>query len=96
MNSRSEVRSDQRLICYSPIDDRHDFTRACTQIVGGSVVGAMAGLMICYDGGDDAYFLHGCDENWQTVTDTWHRTLDQAKQQAETEYRGISSTWIEC
>lgn len=96
MNSRPEVRSDQRLICYSPIDNRHDFTRVCKQIVGGRVLGAMAGLMICHDERDDAYYLLGCDEHWQAVTDTWHPTLDEAKEQAESEYRGISSTWIEC
>jgi hypothetical protein len=30
----------------------------------------------------------------ESVTDTWHETLDEAKEQAEYEYEGIRNTWI--
>jgi hypothetical protein len=84
-----------RVICYSPIDKRHRFTGACKQIVAGQLMGAMAGLAICQYDGEDAFYLFGCDAEWQTITDGWHQTLDEAKRQAEFEYEGISKTWID-
>ncbi|HKQ37770.1 MAG TPA: hypothetical protein VJ063_06800 [Verrucomicrobiae bacterium] len=83
------------MICYSPIDERHRFTGACKQIVAGQLVGAMSGLAICQYAGEGAFYLFGCDSDWQAVTDTWHQTLDDAKHQAEFEYEGISKTWID-
>ena len=58
-------------------------------------MGAMAGLMICFNEHEQAYYLYGCDEDWKTVTDTWHTSLADAKDQAEFEYEGVSRTWIE-
>ncbi len=84
-----------RVICYSPIDERHQFTGATQQIVAGELMGAMAGLAICQYDGEAAFYLFGCDSDWQTVTDTLHETLDAAKRQAEFEYEGVSKTWIE-
>jgi hypothetical protein len=83
-----------RVICYTSIDERHRFTGACKQVVTGQLMGAMAGLAICQYEGETAFYLFGCDANWQTVTDTWHETLDDAKHQAEFEYEGVSRTWI--
>ena len=82
-------------MCYSPIDARHRFTGACKQIVAGQLMGAMAGLAICQYDGDSAFYLFGCDAEWQSITDTWHQTLDDAKHQAEFEYEGVSKTWID-
>jgi hypothetical protein len=84
-----------RVICYSPIDERHRFTGGCKQVVAGQLMGAMTGLAICQYDGEDAFYLFGCDADWQSVTDTWHQSLDDAKQQAEYEYEGISKTWID-
>jgi len=82
------------VICYTPIDGRHRRTGNCRQIVAGVLQGAAAGLAICQYEGDDSFYLFGCDEDWQSVTDTWHQTLEDAKDQAEFEYEGVSSTWI--
>lgn len=95
MKSRPEISGDERLVCYSPIDERHRFTGACKQVVRGETMGAMASLMICYHESEQAFYLFGCDEDWQVVTDSWHQTLDDAKHQAEFEYEGISKTWID-
>jgi hypothetical protein len=57
-------------------------------------MGPMAGLAICQYAGQDAFYLFGCDADWQNVTDTWHQTLDDAQHQAEFEYEGVSKTWI--
>ena len=53
----------------------------------------MAGIAISQSDDDDAYYLFGCDAEWQTVTDTWHQTLEEALRQAEFEYEGVSATW---
>ncbi len=83
------------MICYSPIDQRHRFTEACNQVAAGQLMGAMSGLAICQDAGEDGFYLFGCDSEWQAVTDTWHQTLDDAKHQAEFEYEGVNKTWID-
>ena len=56
-------------------------------------MGAMAALAICQPPGAQEFYLFGCDADWNVVTDTWHQNLDQAKEQAEFEYEGISKTW---
>jgi hypothetical protein len=84
-----------RVICYSPIDERHHFTTNTRQIVAGQLLGSMAGLAICQYPDDNAFYLFGCDANWSSVTDTWHQTLDDAKHQAEFEYEGVSTTWTD-
>jgi len=83
-----------RVICHTPIDDRHRFTGACKQVVRGELMGSMAGLAICQFPGQDGFYLFGCDADWQEITDTWHQTLEDAQHQAEFEYEGVSKTWI--
>jgi len=55
--------------------------------------GPAAGLAICHHEGEDCFYLFGCDSSWNTVTDTWHQSLDDALAQAEFEYEGVSKTW---
>ena len=83
---------DSRVVCYSPIDARHQVTSNTMHIVGGTVLGSAAGIVISGDEG--SYYLFGCDENWDVLSDTWHETLEEAKRQAEFEYAGISKTWV--
>ncbi len=83
-----------KAVLYTPIDERHRHTGECKQIVAGELMGAAAGLAICqYAEEEDSFYLFGCDENWETVTDTWHQSLEEAKDQAEFEYEGVSATW---
>jgi hypothetical protein len=56
-------------------------------------MGPMAGLAICQYAGEDAFYLFGCDPDWQSITDTWHQTLEEAQEQAEFEYERVSQTW---
>ncbi|MGD0014224.1 MAG: hypothetical protein ABSD56_07350 [Bryobacteraceae bacterium] len=79
---------------WSVVDGRHRSTGNCRQVVAGKLQGPAAGLAICQYEGETAYYLFGCDADWNTVTDTWHETLEGALQQAEFEYEGISRTWI--
>jgi hypothetical protein len=82
------------VVCASPVDERHHFTGGCKQIVSGQLMGAMAGLAICQYEGEDYCYLFGCDENWDSVTDTTHQSLEEALDQAEYEYTGIKDTMI--
>jgi Fic/DOC family len=90
-----EIIRAARVICYTPLDSRHRHSRKTRQIVGGALQGPAAGLAICHDeeGGYHHYFLFGCNEAWEPLTDTWHQTVEEAKSQAEFEYEGVSATW---
>lgn len=81
------------LVRWTAIDDRHRPTGNCRQIVDGILQAPAAGLAICQYEGETAYYLFGCDAKWNTVTDTWHETLEDALKQAEFEYEGVSGTW---
>jgi hypothetical protein len=82
-----------RVVRWAVIDDRQRSTGGCRQVVAGRLQGPAAGLAICQYDGEDAFYLFGCDGKWNTVTDTWHETLEDAMKQAEFEYEGISATW---
>ncbi|HLK59631.1 MAG TPA: hypothetical protein VKU00_23930 [Chthonomonadaceae bacterium] len=82
-----------KVICFTPIDERHRHTGNCKQIVADVLLEVAAGLAICQYEGEDSYYLFGCDAEWNTLSDTWHVTLENAKEQAEFEYAGVSATW---
>lgn len=82
-----------RVVLYTPIDERHTYTGNCHQIVAGELMGPAAGIAICQYEGENSYYLFGCDKDWNTVTDTWHETLEDAQAQAEFEYKGVNATW---
>jgi hypothetical protein len=74
-------------VFYSPIDERHHVTANAIKTVA-----TVAGLAICKTG--SAFYLFGCDENWNAVTDTYHDSLKEALDRAEWEYEGITATWM--
>ncbi|MBB4635338.1 hypothetical protein [Longimicrobium terrae] len=81
------------VIAWTIIDARSRHTGNTRHIVRGGLAGPAAALAICRNG-DDGFHLFSCDEQWQTVSDTWHETVDDAEAQAEFEYEGVSATWI--
>jgi len=93
MNQSPEVIGGARVVRWSAIDSRHRPTGNCRQIVAGERQGPAAGLAVCRYDGEEGYYLFGCDQEWHSVMDTWHETLEQALQQAEFEYEGVSATW---
>lgn len=78
-----------KVVRWSAIDTRHRPTGSDPMFVAG----VAAGLAICQHEGEAACFLFGCDPEWNTVTDSWHETLESALKQAEFEYGGVSETW---
>lgn len=95
MGSCPPTIGDARVVCYTQIDSRHTHTRNTWQIVAGAVLGPARGLAICQYDGETACYLFGCDEGWVSLSDTWHESLEDAKEQAEFEYLGASSTWVQ-
>jgi len=83
-----------RVVCYTPIDSRHRHTGNTKQIVAGVLLGSAAGLAICQYDGEECFYLFGCDRKWNSLSDTWHEALEDAKEQAEFEYEGTMLTWI--
>ena len=93
MKSVPNVIDGARVVMHTPIDSRHRPTGNCLQIVDGVATGPASALAICQYDGADGFYLFGCDSDWNTVTDTFHDTVEEAQAQAEFEYEGVSSTW---
>ncbi len=81
------------VIMHTAIDERHRPTGNCRHFVGGALLGPAPGLAICRYDGEHGFYLFYCDENWETVTDTLHDTVEAAQAHAEFEYEGVSATW---
>jgi hypothetical protein len=83
-----------RVICSTPLDERHRPTGRTRQVIDGAQAKGVSALAIC-EAGDQAQacYLFGCDADWHTLTDTWHESVEFAMRQAEFEYSGTSSTW---
>lgn len=80
------------VVAYTRIDERHRPTGNCRHLANGNLVGAATGLAICRDA-DGGFYLFGCDADWNTVTDTWHDSVEDALHQATFEYEGVDLTW---
>ncbi len=86
--------SGLRVVLWTRIDHRHQSTGGCRHTVGGAFMAKPAGLAICCSEDEACVDLYYCDESWRPVTDTWHQTLDHARDQAEFEFAGVSETWV--
>ena len=82
------------LICYVILDSRHIKTGNTEHWVGGQILEEVYGLAICKYDNDTGYYLFYCNRNWETITDTFHDTVEDAKDQAEFEFSNTVSTWI--
>jgi hypothetical protein len=58
--------------------------------VGGEQVVTFAALAIASYEGDEGIYLFYCDEQWETVTDTFHLSVDDALHQAEVEFGPVT------
>jgi len=75
------------------LSDRHRLATRTKHVVAGQRVGRAAALVICSM--DGAFYLFGCDADWQAITDTWHESVREAKAQAEFEYDVSAEEWTE-
>jgi len=93
MRDCPDIMGKAKVIMFTPIDGRHALTDDCKQIVAGTPIVPIAGLAICQHASETVFYLFGCDKEWNTLTDTWHQTIQEAIEQAEFEYRGSKQTW---
>ena len=82
-----------RVIAYVVVTHEHRHTGKTKHCRGGLLPPSSA-LAICQYENEPSFYLFGCDEAWNCVTDTYHDTLEDAFHQAQWEYEGISSAWI--
>ncbi len=80
------------VLCFSPIDERHQPTGQCRHVGPQGLLGPASGLAICGRPGESVY-LYSCDKEWVPFADTWHATVEEVVVQAEVEYAGVSQTW---
>jgi len=76
-----------RVLFYSRIDERHRSRRPGQD--------GPYGLAICERKDSPGVFLFTCEDDWMPVVDSWHATVEEAKQQAAFEWDGIDATWDE-
>src|SRR5437660_1050140 len=50
-------------------------------------------LAICQYADANGWYLFYCDGHWNVLTDTWHNSEAEAKQQAEFEFEGVGPLW---
>jgi hypothetical protein len=67
-------------------------TRATRHVVAGREVTAFAHLALAQYENDSGVYLFYCDADWNTVTDTYHDTLERALSQAQFEFGSLTFT----
>lgn len=83
-----------RVVEYARVDTSVDPTGTCRHFVKGSLMAPACALAICKGDESQGYYLFYCDADWNPMTDTWHRTVEDAKRQAAFEYAGIEEKWL--
>jgi hypothetical protein len=93
MNPPPSVIAGADVLSYAIVDAKVRWTKGCTHLVAGEIIGPADALAICHYSGKAGYYLFYCDAAWRTVADGWHESLEAAKCQAEFEYQGIGENW---
>ena len=81
------------VVAYAFVDPHHGPAGGAAEFMRGERF-VPAALAICRDSEGGGYLLFGCDAEWNTVTDTWHESVEDARHQGEHEYPGIGEGWI--
>ena len=93
MHAPADKLNGARVICFTPLDERHVPTEATRHFRGGALQRGFAGLVIAQYPGESGYYLFYCDKDWGIQNDTLHESVQDAKAQAEFEFRGSTDTW---
>jgi len=88
-----ETIGEAKVISYNIVFG-HLSTGKTTHVVGNQIPDDFYGLAICKYPNDRGYYLFYCNGNWEAITDTWHETIEDAKDQGEYEYFGIEDNWV--
>jgi len=100
INEPPEYLDGARVLYWTPIDARHNRTGQTRHYADGELQTDFKGLAIAaYEASTgipkQEVYLFYCDETWEVQNDTYHNSIEAAKEQAEFEYTGTKSTWIE-
>jgi hypothetical protein len=82
-----------RVVCFARLSDSVRATGKTTHVIAGEAAPRFHGLAIIEYEPGGPYYLSYCDQNWHSLTDTWHETLEEAKAQAAFEFEGIDRAW---
>ena len=82
-----------KVVCFARITPGVRRTGATLHTRDGEALASVAGLVITQESSGSSYYLLYCDNQWRPLTDTWHESLGDAKEQAEFEYEGIGQRW---
>jgi len=82
------------IIKYLVLDGKHVQTGSTRHFVDGQLLQEIYGLAICKCDDEAGFYLFYCDENWNTLTDTYHDSLAEAERQAEYEFTNPSNSWV--
>jgi hypothetical protein len=94
MSSVPPSQIDSALVLeYIILDTTQTKTGKTTHIVAGETVETVFGLAICKYSDDQGFYLFYCNRYWKTITDTYHDTIDKAKEQAEHEFSNTRTAW---
>ena len=55
--------------------------------------GRTRGLAICQYPDDNGWHLFQCDARWSILSDSFHASEGDAKQQAEADFEGVGALW---
>jgi hypothetical protein len=81
------------VVCFARITRDVRRTGATVHTRDGEAVASFAGLVITQESSGGSCYLLYCDKQWRPLTDTWHASLEDAREQAEFEYEGVGQRW---
>ncbi len=85
-NIPASVGGDQ-VVCFQVLPEAKTISR-----ISGPV--QINQLAICKCSAQAGLYLFGCNNGWQTYTDTWHESIEEAKEQAAFEFNADINAWF--
>jgi hypothetical protein len=82
-----------KVIFYTSVEGK-EATGRTEHIHVGQSVNPTVGLVICKYENEEGFYLFGCDSDWESVTDSWHESIDDAIEQADWEYEDLYGAWV--
>jgi len=95
MKECPDILDGAKVLCWTPLDDRHHSTGQTRHYTGGQLQTNFAGLAVATYDKDNACYLLYCDAKWEVANDTLHNSPAEAKASAEEQFAGTSATWID-
>ncbi len=94
MNNPPEKLDDAQILFWTILDNRYKSTGETKHFINGNYKTDFYGLVIAKYEDEEGTYLFYCDSDWNVLTDTYHESIEAAKEQAEFEFEGTKNTWI--